>query len=87
MVEFDLAGVTFIDSAGLRGLLVCKQSITELGADMRVVAATEQAIRLFEITGTAEHLALAEPVDEVAAAIASGGEAVGPDEVEGPNSQ
>jgi anti-anti-sigma factor len=57
-VQVDLAGVTFIDSSGLRALIVGQRAITEVGGAMRVSAASDSVRRLFEITGLVERLSL-----------------------------
>ena len=57
-VEVDLAGVSFVDSSGLRALIVGQRSLAEVGAAMTVVAASEAVRRLFEITGLVERLGL-----------------------------
>jgi anti-sigma B factor antagonist len=57
-VQVDLAGVSFIDSSGLRALIVGQRTITESGGALRVSAASDSVRRLFEITGLVERLSL-----------------------------
>ncbi len=53
-IDVDLGGVGFIDSSGLRVLIVGRQRATEAGIGLRVVATTPAVERLFELTGLAE---------------------------------
>ena len=57
-VHVDLAGVTFIDSSGLRALIVGERATSEAGGTLRVSAASDAVRRLFEITGLVDRLAL-----------------------------
>ena len=57
-VEIDLGGVLFMDSSGLRALIVAERAVTEAGATMRVTAASEPVRRLFEMTSLTEHFGL-----------------------------
>ena len=52
-VELDLEGVSFMDSAGLRGLLSARQRADAAGRWLRVVAATPAVWRVLELTRTA----------------------------------
>ena len=56
IVELDLSGVGFIDSSGLRALVVTQQAITEAGGSLRVVRPSSQVVRLLELTGLGETL-------------------------------
>jgi anti-sigma B factor antagonist len=53
-IEVDLGDVGFIDSSGLRALIVSRQRAQDAGRTMRVVATTTAVDRLFELTGLAE---------------------------------
>lgn len=55
-VHVDLSEVTFIDSSGLRALLLGHRLIGEAGGTMRITAASENVRRLFEITGLTDRL-------------------------------
>jgi anti-anti-sigma factor len=57
-VHVDLAGVTFIDSSGLRALIVGERATSEAGGTLRVSAASDAVRRLFEITGLVDRFAL-----------------------------
>jgi anti-sigma B factor antagonist len=52
-VSVDLSGVSFIDSSGLRCLIVAQR---DLGDRVVVVAASDVVVRLFEVTGLTETL-------------------------------
>ena len=47
----DLSGVDFLDSSGLRALLVVQQAVASGGRQVRVVGSTPMIDRLLEITG------------------------------------
>ena len=55
-VDVDLAGVTFIDSSGLRALLVGQQAINAVDGSLRVMNPSDNVRRLFEITGLNDRL-------------------------------
>lgn len=57
-LEVDLAAVTFIDSSGLRALIVGQRAMVDAGGALRVTSASESVRRLFEITGLVERLGL-----------------------------
>jgi anti-sigma B factor antagonist len=50
VVIFDLSGVEFIDSTGLRVLLTCQQRATEARTSLRLAAVSTAVQRLFEVT-------------------------------------
>ena len=52
-VHVDLAGVSFMDSSGLRALIVGQRLIRDAGGSFRVVAASDSLRRLLDITGLA----------------------------------
>ena len=54
IIEVDLGDVGFIDSSGLRALIVSRQRAHDAGHTMMVVATTSAVDRLFELTGLAE---------------------------------
>ena len=47
----DLSAVDFLDSSGLRALLVVQQAVASGGRQVRVVGSTPMIDRLLEITG------------------------------------
>ena len=59
-VDVDLAEVSFIDSSGLRALIVGERAISEAGGALRVNAASSVVRRLFEITGLIDRLGLSD---------------------------
>lgn len=50
-VRIDLSRVTFLDSSGLRAILACEALLAREGTTLRVVNATDQSRRIFEICG------------------------------------
>jgi anti-sigma B factor antagonist len=50
-VHLDLSGVDYMDSTGLRTVLVAKGEIERAGGSLDVVAASNIVSRLIEITG------------------------------------
>ena len=57
-VDIDLGEVTFIDSSGLRALIVGQRAIAKAGGTLRITSASSSVRRLFEITGLAGQLGL-----------------------------
>jgi anti-anti-sigma factor len=55
-VDVDLADVSYMDSGGLRSLLIAKSDIEQLGGRLRVTAASSMVDRLLEIAGVADIL-------------------------------
>jgi anti-anti-sigma factor len=58
LLEVSLAGVTFLDSAGIHALLSMKRTRELAGHSVRLVEPSDSCRRLFEITGLTEHLGL-----------------------------
>jgi anti-anti-sigma factor len=54
----DLVGVSFMDSSGLRALLLGQRAMTDAGKTMAIVGVSESVRRLFEITGLLERFGL-----------------------------
>ena len=54
----DLAGVSFMDSSGLRALLLGQRAMTDAGKTMVIVGVSDSVRRLFEITGLLERFGL-----------------------------
>lgn len=52
----DLAGVTFIDSSGLREILRAQDAMKAAGGRLVLRSPSRTARRLFEISGLVEHL-------------------------------
>jgi anti-sigma B factor antagonist len=51
-VVIDLAGVTFMDSTGLRALLMARERATGNGQELRLRPGPRQVQRVFELSGT-----------------------------------
>lgn len=49
-VELHLAGLTFIDSAGIRCLLICRTAAEDAGSRLTLVDPSRAVIRVLEIT-------------------------------------
>jgi len=58
-ITVDLTGLSFLDSRGLRAILGAQQLCDERGCRLTVIA-SEQAQRLFDLTGLSERLPLAD---------------------------
>jgi anti-sigma B factor antagonist len=59
-IEIDLAGLAFIDSTGLRALLIAQELCKEHGCEFFLLPGPDQVQRLFELTGLLERLPLRE---------------------------
>lgn len=55
-VHLDLARLDFVDSSGLRVLLVAQLALQQRGGSLRIVAASRAVERLLEVTGLAAQL-------------------------------
>jgi anti-sigma B factor antagonist len=55
---FDLSGTGFLDSSGLRALLVAERAINDHDGCITLRAPSEAVHRLLEITGLSEHFAV-----------------------------
>jgi anti-sigma B factor antagonist len=54
IVIADMSGTVFCDCAGVAALVTARHRAGQCGAELRVVAVTEQVLRLFGIFGLAE---------------------------------
>lgn len=63
-VHLDLTGVDYMDSTGLRALLLAKEEAERDGRTLQVTAASNIVTRLIEITGVNGLLAAAENTDD-----------------------
>jgi anti-anti-sigma factor len=52
-VDLDCRGVTFLDSTGLRALIVGRNEATDAGVDLVVVTPSAAVSRVIEMTGLA----------------------------------
>ena len=55
-VSLDLTGVGYMDSTGLRTILVAKEELERAGGNLNVVAASNIVNRLIQISGVSELL-------------------------------
>lgn len=59
-VVLDLRAVSFMDSSGLRALLVASREAREAGRRLLVLPGSGQVLRVIEMAQVAEHLELAD---------------------------
>lgn len=62
----DLGGVTFIDSAGLRSLIRAQRRSDEVGGSLVLRAPRPSTLRVLEITGLTDELAVEGAVEPTA---------------------
>jgi anti-sigma B factor antagonist len=65
-VEIDLAGVGFLDSAGIRALLRCRSDADRVETVLRLSNAPHDIVRVLEITGLAAYFGLTGPAHRAA---------------------
>jgi anti-anti-sigma factor len=58
-VELDLTAVGFIDSSGLRALIVARQLADGVGCALGIEATSPAVARILDVTGLTEHFARA----------------------------
>ena len=56
-VIVDLAGLTFIDSSGIRALVICKNRSVEVGKALRVIGSHGPVAKVLELCGLTDYLA------------------------------
>lgn len=56
-IELDLGQVRFLDSEGIRALLLASERLTHRGCGLLVTDAQPQVLRVLELTGVADRLA------------------------------
>lgn len=59
-VTIDLQGLAFVDSCGLRAILMAQRDCEQAACALTLIAG-EQAQRLFDLTGVSESLPLSDP--------------------------
>lgn len=57
-VTLDLAGVAFLDSSGLRVFVTARESLSAQGADLALRNPSANIVRLLDITGLSEIIAV-----------------------------
>jgi anti-sigma B factor antagonist len=67
LVVLDLQQVQFIDSTGLRSILMALERCRERGQEFAITPGSQQVQRLLRITGVAEHLPTISTADEIVA--------------------
>lgn len=67
-VVIDLLGITFVDSTGLRALIMADERAREKGGRLTLVLAPGPVTKLFDITGVDQHLAVTDSVESALAA-------------------
>jgi anti-sigma B factor antagonist len=63
-VVLDLGELTFVDSTGLRSILIAKQLCESNRCELRLIGAQAQVRRLFELTGLLEMLEVSDRAAE-----------------------
>jgi anti-anti-sigma factor len=58
VLELELAGVSFMDSTGLRTLLAIRGRLEESGCELRLVAVPPPVLRVLEVTRTSSLFAM-----------------------------
>jgi anti-anti-sigma factor len=66
-VVVDCAGITFLDSMGLRALVAGQREAEAVGVAFRLTAPSPPVLRVLELTGTIEVFAVEQPAEERAA--------------------
>lgn len=64
-IVLDLRGLEFIDSTGLRAILLQDKRSTERGQKLALVRGSEQVQRLMRMTGVDEHLRIIDSPEEI----------------------
>ena len=65
MLVLDLQQLKFIDSSGLRVILMALERCRERGQEFAITPGSEQVQRLLSVTGVAEHLPTIATADEI----------------------
>jgi len=59
-VRVDLRGLTFIDSSGIRALLMARNQAESVGSSLAIVPGPQPVMRVFELLGLRDHFAFEE---------------------------
>lgn len=60
-IELDCEGVTFLDSSGVRALIVTRKAAAQMGVDLVLVQSSTPVTRVIEMTGLVGLLTGAQP--------------------------
>jgi anti-anti-sigma factor len=60
-IQLDLHGVGFLDSAGIRALLLCQDDAQQADCQIRLTKPQPAVYRVLQITGLLDHFGLTEP--------------------------
>jgi anti-sigma B factor antagonist len=60
-IEMDLHGVTFLDSVGIRALVLCQSDARQVDCQITLTNPQASVYRVLQITGLLEHFGLTEP--------------------------
>jgi anti-anti-sigma factor len=63
-VVLDLSEVSFIDSAGMRAIIMIEHRVSERSMSLIIAPPAPEVTELLQVTGIADHIALAPRVDE-----------------------
>lgn len=67
-IVVDLGGCDFIDSSGIRALLIGRQAAEDNGGTLALAAAKPQVMRILDVTGVASALPIHASAEEALAA-------------------
>jgi anti-sigma B factor antagonist len=71
-IVLDLAGVQFMDSSGLRVILLLHQQLEAEQGGLVLIGASEELENLLTLTGLDRHLSIAESFEQACAMLADG---------------
>jgi len=63
-VELDMSGVTFMDSTGIRLLILTRSAVHAAGHRLTITASSPTVYRVLELTGLVERFEVPEPVSD-----------------------
>jgi anti-anti-sigma factor len=66
-VLFDLSGIRFLDTAGIRGLISAQRRLFLAGRTMGLVSVPQVVQNIFSVTGLQDHFVLYETLEEALA--------------------
>jgi len=67
-IAIDLSSCDFIDSSGIRALLIGRQAAEDSGGTLALAAAKPQVVRILDVTGVASALPIHASAEEALAA-------------------